>query len=374
MSLIVHRPWKQQPQYAVGVSPEYASNLAFLWHAGPGDPTRNFAPDATQAAVTLTGGFSPTSVGRGYSSSTGTAIKWANGWLKTSNPSNGEGDFTFSVLANPANTATRMALFSQDMSTGTASQVYLIANCNTGYSVSAGTLFLGIYNSVDGGSYLQATSVIDGKWHVFTARRQGSNLEIYVDDLLVASTTSTPKTIYESGIGTAIGGLHQSSAYNGTQSTALVAAWDRALPVSQVKELGRNPWQLFAPLPSRFLIEMGASSGNTIAVPAGSIALTGYVPTVVTTANQIVSVPSGGLVLTGQTPTIVSTDNKTISVPAGSLVFTGNAPAVVASGNMSISVPVGSIVLVGYAPVVATSSGGSVTIKAGSWIRYRVIS
>jgi hypothetical protein len=324
VNLIASHPWTRQPQYSAGVSPEYANDLAFLWHGGPSNPTLNFAPGATQAAVTLTGGFSQTNTGRGYSSSTGTAIKWANGWLRTSNPSNGEGDFTFSVLANPANTATRMGLFSQDMSTGTASQVYLIANCNTGYSVSAGTLFLGIYNSTDGGSYLQATSVIDGGWHLFTARRQGSNLEIYVDDILVASTTSTPKTIYESGIGTAIGGLHQSAGYNGTQSTSLVAAWDKALPTSLIKKLGRNPWQIFAPLQRRVTNDAGTAGGNAIAVPAGSIVLSGLAPTV--SNPKAIAIPAGALVLTGVAPSI--TNPKSLAMPVGSIRLNGFAPTV----------------------------------------------
>lgn len=73
---------------------------------------------------------------------------------------------------------------------------------------------------------------------------------------------------------------------------------------------------------------LGGSANNTIAVPLGELTLTGYAPTVSTTAHQTIAVPKGAIVLTGYAPTVVSTSANVIAVPAGSLVLTGYAPTV----------------------------------------------
>lgn len=118
-----------------------------------------------------------------------------------------------------------------------------------------------------------------------------------------------------------------------------------------------------------------AGAGTTVSVPAGSITLTGYAPTVsnplsipipaaaltlsgfapTVTTPRIVSVPAGSLTLTGFAP-VVSTP-RTISVPAGSLSLTGFAPTVtVAAAGTTVSVPAGSLSLTGFAPTVSISA------------------
>ena len=104
-----------------------------------------------------------------------------------------------------------------------------------------------------------------------------------------------------------------------------------------------------------------AGGGVTVSVPAGSLTLTGFAPTV--SAPRTISVPAGSLTLTGFAPT-VSTP-RTISVPAGSLTLTGYAPTVTGgSSGTTVSVPAGSLTLTGFSPTVSVSA--VIAIPAGA--------
>jgi len=109
-----------------------------------------------------------------------------------------------------------------------------------------------------------------------------------------------------------------------------------------------------------------ASNNQTVAVPAGSLALTGQVPTIAVSANQQVAVPAGSLSLTAQVPTVATTANQSVSVPAGSLALSAFAPTVAISGNQSVAVPAGALSLTGFAPTVSTGSNTAIAVPAGA--------
>jgi hypothetical protein len=92
--------------------------------------------------------------------------------------------------------------------------------------------------------------------------------------------------------------------------------------------------------------EYDAGSPIVVDVPAGSLSLTGFAPTVLT--PRLVQVPAGSLTLTAFAPTVLTP--RLVSVPAGSLSLTGIAPSVVIGTN--IQVPAGSLALTGFAPSV----------------------
>lgn len=98
-----------------------------------------------------------------------------------------------------------------------------------------------------------------------------------------------------------------------------------------------------------------AAGGATVSVPAGSLTITGYAPTILNPVT--VSVPAGSLTLTGYAPT-VQTGGATVSVPAGSLTLTGYAPSVL--NPQTVSVPLGTLTLTGYAPTVSTAGAGTI--------------
>lgn len=112
--------------------------------------------------------------------------------------------------------------------------------------------------------------------------------------------------------------------------------------------------------------EVQVAAGNSIAVPAGSLTLSGKVPTVSLSDNKQISVPAGSLSVTAFAPTIAVTANQQIAVPAGSLTLTGFAPSVSVSDNKQIAVPAGSLTLTAFAPTVSVSDNKSVAVPAGS--------
>lgn len=109
-----------------------------------------------------------------------------------------------------------------------------------------------------------------------------------------------------------------------------------------------------------------AGSGNTIAVPAGSLSLTGFAPTIVVTANNVIAVPVGSLALSGKVPTVIATANNTIAVPLGSLALTGEVPTIVQSANQLIAVPLATLTLTAQTPTVTATAGNYITVPAGS--------
>jgi hypothetical protein len=130
---------------------------------------------------------------------------------------------------------------------------------------------------------------------------------------------------------------------------------NNALSAEQIAELWENPFGLFEKQTARIYSFPSGASGTTISVPAGSLTLTGYAPTVVTSDHKTISVPSGTLTLTGYAPTVSVAANVLVSVPFGTLTLTGYAPTVLTTANQTVSVPSGTLTLTGYAPTVAVS-------------------
>lgn len=101
-------------------------------------------------------------------------------------------------------------------------------------------------------------------------------------------------------------------------------------------------------------------------VPAASLTLTGYAPTVTATANQTVSAPAGALTLTGYAPSITAGGNQTVDVPVASLTLTGNVPTVTATAHQIVSAPAGALTLTGHAPTVNVDASRTVDVPAGT--------
>lgn len=108
------------------------------------------------------------------------------------------------------------------------------------------------------------------------------------------------------------------------------------------------------------------TAGTTVAVPAGTLALTAFAPTVVATANVRVDVPAGSLSLTASPPTVTASANQRIDVPAGALSLTGYAPTVAATANVRVDVPLATLTLTGFEPTVTTTANVVVDVPAAS--------
>lgn len=113
-----------------------------------------------------------------------------------------------------------------------------------------------------------------------------------------------------------------------------------------------------------YALRPAAGGGVTVSVPAGSLSLTGQVPTVTTTANQTISVPAGALTLTAQAPTVLTP--VTVAVPTGALSLTGQIPTVQVSANITVNVPAGSLALTGQVPTVTATANQTIDVPAGA--------
>jgi hypothetical protein len=109
-----------------------------------------------------------------------------------------------------------------------------------------------------------------------------------------------------------------------------------------------------------------AGGGVSVAVPAASVTITGYAPTVTGEASISVDVPVGEISVTGYAPTVTSTDNIEVAIPADSLTVTGYAPTVTASDSQEVSPGADSIAVTGYAPTIAITDAQAIVIPAGS--------
>lgn len=244
-----------------------------------------------------------------------------------------------------------------------------------------------------------ATGITDTNWHSFigvitsTTRR-----DIWVDNSTTANNTTsvTPPTISTTGIGIRLAdndrnnnhqiaracawnidiGAAGRAAYHAGVSPLLISPANLILYVEDIRDFvdaKGNAWTVtgtstvdhprLSQVPRNYLTPFQSGGSNiTVAVPAGSLSLTGFEPSV---NNPVtVSVPAGALLLTGFAPTV--NNPVTIQVPAGSLTLTGNAPNI--TQDITIAVPSGSLALTGLAPTVVTDGSVTIQVPAGALV------
>lgn len=112
--------------------------------------------------------------------------------------------------------------------------------------------------------------------------------------------------------------------------------------------------------------EAEEEDGVSITVPAAALEITGYAPTVTTTAHVSIEIPAGVLEIEGYAPVVTVSDHQSVEVPVGALELTGYAPTVTTTAHVSIEVPVGSLEVTGYAPTVTVTEHVFIEIPAGA--------
>lgn len=91
-----------------------------------------------------------------------------------------------------------------------------------------------------------------------------------------------------------------------------------------------------------------AAAGTDVQVAAGSLAISGYAPTI---SQPVALVPGyGSLTLTGFAPSVTQSAGTNVLPAVGSLAIAGYAPSVAQPNNVTAGV--GSVTITGYAPVV----------------------
>ena len=100
-------------------------------------------------------------------------------------------------------------------------------------------------------TWVAAEIPLDGRYYLIICRSIGLLNQIFSDGVFfserLADSGITPSDF-------ALGGLPDTTAISYDRSMRVAAFFDTALDDAEVFELSRNPWQLFAPAPSRFYL------------------------------------------------------------------------------------------------------------------------
>jgi hypothetical protein len=106
--------------------------------------------------------------------------------------------------------------------------------------------------------------------------------------------------------------------------------------------------------------EGGGGIPFDVSPATGSIAVTGYAPTLARTANQSVQAGAGSVAVKGYAPTLAQSGDREVSPAAGSIAVTGYAPTIQQVDSSPTITPsaAGSIAVTGYAPTL-TRTGSS---------------
>lgn len=197
----------------------------------------------------------------------------------------------------------------------------------------------------------------------FTADTSGtiSATTCYTDD-------STPTT----GFTTV---AYNTSTGSGFQNTAVTTADFRIKTGSALLDVGTTDTTYAAtdiagtarPQGSAYDVgcwELVVASGTNVTPGTGSIAITGYAPSIAQTANQAVAPDVGNIVITGYAPTI--SQPRAVNPGVGSLTITGYAPTVTQNVDVPVNPGVGTIAITGYAPTVAQTANQLITPDVGN--------
>lgn len=252
----IELPWAQQPQEAVGIdwANPITRGLCFVAVYSDGSLTNLAAGDRGAYGASAVSG-----VGAAGRTLYATAQPYAASWpgaLVTSDGA-GTGDYTLLSFSAPAAEGDISSLISQASG---STQLYLLSNTNTSYGASAGTLTLGEY---DGNNPMfEAPGVVDGGWHVFVGVRSGTTRYIDCDGVQVGTGTGVAARVYASGAFLYSSGIYGYTNWTRPHPHVMQAAWNRALTPAERGDIGRNPWQVFAP--RRILVPTSGAGGGAV--------------------------------------------------------------------------------------------------------------
>lgn len=219
------------------------------------------------------------------------------------------------------------------------------------------------------------------------------SIRFYLNGALIESGTCSASPTLGDGRLVLFGERGETSTYGMQGTCSGMFLWSRALSDLEAKAITANytyaPWQIFAPAQKWLLASSGgtntavnptvgtlalsgyapsiAQTANQSLIPgAGSFALNGYAPSVAQTSGNLINPGTGSITFSGYAPTITQPQN--VAPGAGSLAITGYAPSITQGVTTAIAPGVGTLAITGYAPTVAQSANILVYPPAGSLV------
>ena len=254
--------WTRQPQTFTGFSPRYPRpRFCYV-------PTFNQRNDIVGGLTGAAGSGEscrPAQKGVSYR-----ATRQANGGLNfASQQAITSETFTVLLIANQTSQSTgqEWCVFNQRQHSSPEPQFRMYFNATRAEVGSAGKFAAYVYNSGYSSTDTDGTYV-DGAFHVWAATRNGTTNApvLWVDGAKPAQTSSVSTlTMLASSQSTRIGNIANISTTFGCDADVpLCVCWNSVLPDTLMAELGRNPWQLFNPLPARVYAFPVTATGGTI--------------------------------------------------------------------------------------------------------------
>lgn len=351
-NLILPQKWTSQPQTPVGIDP-YWINLGAKVYVSP----IAIARKNRQITVPVIASPATTAIaeqGRCFDFTAENALVQISADDKPSNP-----EYSVATSFVWKNTAAFGNIFSLATSTFDAPYyIWTIGRWSDGsfrIVYSDGTTFTELFAS-------GALTLTAGKSYTVVFVNSAAGAFCYINGIkygagvyrAMGSTTSVPT----------LGKLSTSTGYDYDGLVYSGIIFDTPLSDSSACSLSLNPHQLLK-APARRLWVGAAGGTNTAVNPgAGTIAITGYAPSIAQTANQAVAPGVGNIVITGYAPTI--SQPQAVNPGVGSLVITGYAPTVTQNVDVPINPGVGTIAITGYAPAVSQTANQSITPDVGN--------
>ena len=302
--------------------------------------------------------------GIGFAAPSGKPLVFSGAPVVTSDGA-GTGDFTFLVLANPVSASQLNALISQDAST--KGQAYLIANANSSYAATPGSMLFGADTGGGSGPIFSIAGQVDGLMHLWAFIRRGTSYELWRDGILQsAQTGATTNILTGGGQSLAIGALAGYAGYDNPNATVFAAGFNRPLGALKIPDISSNPWKLFSPEPRRLWLGM-AAAGTTVTCTVGAASAVGVSSQVNSTLQAGVAAASAAGVTALASMTLQTTVgaaaatgvNAQASVTLQASVAAAGATGVTALLNASVSASVGAAGATGVtAQTAATISAG----------------
>jgi hypothetical protein len=217
--------------------------------------------------------------------------------------------------------------------------------------ISALTTALGGSHTVGARHHLLARS-LSNTFHEFTATNIKTGASSYR-----TATTDTSAIVFQD-LGTV------SFGYSGRLAPSLFVVWNRALDDAEIRALYQNPWQLFKPRPSRFiLIPSGGAGAVLTSAATAATAATGALTTQIPLVAAAVSIATATGALVTALPLAGSSASATVAngVLTAQIQLSGAAWAsMAATGALTTQIQ-----LSGAALAQALASAGLTTTPSG---------
>lgn len=152
----------------------------------------------------------------------------------------------------------------------------------------------------------------------------------------------------------------------GQAPTPSIAGNAISIPAGSLQVVGRTPAlasSVGMPVQAVTIQGYAPAVTSSTGMPAGSVVITGQVPTVIVSGS--IAIPAGALTITGQAPGIAFSGPDAgvltiqgyapalafnVAMPVGSLVITGRVPSPQIAAQNAIPVPAGTLAITGLAP------------------------